>query len=81
MRGITVVTFEICTIEEQSSVITFSWSGDVSDADIYGCSCVQHRKRVLSRTSVCEWIERFKEGRTGVSRDVGTGRQSTTHKR
>jgi hypothetical protein len=37
---------------------------------------VQYGNSVMSQRIVCEWIERFKNGRTNVKRGEGTGRQS-----
>jgi hypothetical protein len=39
---------------------------------------VQYGNSVVSQQIVCEWIERFKNGRTSVKHGEGTGRQSTS---
>ena len=39
---------------------------------------VQYGNSVLSQQIVCDWTERFKNGRTSVKHGEGTGRQSTS---
>jgi hypothetical protein len=39
---------------------------------------VQYGNSVKSQRFVCQWSERFKNGRTSVKRGEGTGRQSTS---
>ena len=39
---------------------------------------VQYGNSVMLRRIVCEWIERFKNGRTSVKHGEGIGRQSTS---
>ena len=39
---------------------------------------LQYGNSVKSQWSVCEWIERFKNGRRNVNHEEGTGRQSTS---
>ena len=39
---------------------------------------LQYGNSVMSQRIVCEWVERFKNGRTSVNHGEGTGRQSTS---
>ncbi|KAM9455822.1 protein GVQW3-like [Clarias gariepinus] len=68
----------ICTKEEQRAVIRFLWSEGVPGAVIYRRLCAQYGENVLSRRTVYEWIERFKEGRASVSHQEGAGRPATS---
>jgi len=38
----------------------------------------QYGNSVMSQRIVCEWIERFKNGRTSIKHGEGTGRQFTS---
>jgi hypothetical protein len=39
---------------------------------------VQYGNSVMSQRIVCQWSERFKNGRTGVKHGEGTGRHATS---
>ena len=56
----------VCTKEEQRSVIRFLWAEGVKGAEIHARLCTQYGDNALSRRSVYEWIEMFKNGRTSV---------------
>jgi hypothetical protein len=43
-----------------------------------GMMSVQCGNSVLLQRIFCEWIERFRNGRTSVKHGEGTGRQSTS---
>ncbi|KDQ94432.1 hypothetical protein L798_06486, partial [Zootermopsis nevadensis] len=53
-------------------------SEGVPGADIYRRLCAQYAESVLSRRSVYEWIEKFKESRRSVSHEEGARRPSTS---
>ncbi|KDQ94897.1 hypothetical protein L798_06390, partial [Zootermopsis nevadensis] len=53
-------------------------SEGVPGADIYRRLCAQYAESVLSRRSVYELIEKFKESRTSVSHEEGARRPSTS---
>jgi hypothetical protein len=60
------VALSICTIKEQRTIVRFLWAEGVKSVELllrmfahYG-ACTMHQRKI------CEWIERFKEGRTSV---------------
>jgi len=67
----------ICTKEEQRSVIRFLWAEGVKGAEIHAHLCTQYGDNTLSRRSVYEWTEMFKNGRTCVMDAERSGRPST----
>ena len=62
----------VCTKEEKRSVIRFLWSEGVSGAEIHRRLSAQYGNSVLLEWSVYEWIEKFKNVRTSVTRE-GSG--------
>jgi hypothetical protein len=66
-----------CTEEEQRTVI-FLWAESVPYAKMLRRMSVQYRNSVLSQSSVCEWIERFKNGHTSINHEEETGHPSTS---
>jgi hypothetical protein len=67
----------VCTKEEQRSVIRFLWSDGVSGAELNRRLSAQYGNSVLPQRSVYEWTEKLKNGRTSVTHEEGSGRQST----
>ena len=63
-----------CTVEEQRSVIRFLWSEGVKPSVIYRRMKVQYGDNCLSEGRVCEWVERFQNGRQNVSDEHRSGR-------
>jgi hypothetical protein len=68
----------VCTKEEQRSVIRFLWAEGVKGAEIHARLCTQYGDNALTRRSVYEWIEMFKNGRTSVMDAERSGRTSTS---
>ena len=66
----------IYTQEEQRSVIRFLWAEGVKGAEIHARLCTHYGDNALSRRSVYEWIEMFKNGRTSVMDAEPSGRPS-----
>jgi hypothetical protein len=56
----------------------FLWAEGVPGAEMHRRMSVQYGNSVVSQRIVCEWIERFKNGRTSVEHGEGTGCQSTS---
>ena len=56
-----------CTVEEQQNAIRFLWSESVKPSEMYRRMKVQHGDSCLSEGRVCEWVERFQNGRKNVS--------------
>jgi hypothetical protein len=54
------------------------WAEGVPGAEMHRMMSVQYGNSVMSQRIVCEWIERFKNGRPSVKHGEGTGRQSTS---
>jgi hypothetical protein len=77
LLALTVATpLSICTKEEQRSVIHFLWFEGVSGAKIHQILSAQYGNSVLPQWSVYEWIEKFKNSRTSVTREEEAGRPS-----
>ena len=55
-----------CTREEQRAVVRFLWSEGSSGTKIHQRLLAQYGDNALSKTTVYEWIEKFKTGRTSV---------------
>jgi hypothetical protein len=53
------------------------WAEGVPAAEMHGMMSVQYGNSVMSQRIVCEWIERFKNGRTSIKSGEGTRHQST----
>ncbi|XP_014771619.1 uncharacterized protein LOC106870141 [Octopus bimaculoides] len=68
----------MCTKEEQRAVILFLWSEGVSGSEIHRRRLAQYGDSALLRSSVYEWIEMFKSGRTSVMHEDGAGRLLTS---
>jgi transposase len=68
---------ENCSKEEQQSVIRFSWTEGVLDAQIHHCMCAQNGDNALSHKVVYEWIEIFKNGLTNVTDAECSGHPTT----
>ena len=60
-----------CTKEEQRAMIRFLWSEGVSGAEIHRRLLSQYVDSTLQRTTVYKWVEKFKSGRTSVTRKEG----------
>jgi hypothetical protein len=56
----------------------FLWAEGLPGAEMHSRMSVQYWNSVMSQRIVCEWIERFKNGRKNVKHVEGTGRQSTS---
>ena len=70
---------DVCTEEEQRAVVRFLWSENVSGAEIHRRLQTQYgNNNCMSRRSVYEWIEKFKDGRTSVKHQEGAGRPRTS---
>ena len=54
--------------------IRFLWSEGVKPSEIYRRMKVQYRDSCLSQERVCEWVERFQNGRQNVSDEHRSGR-------
>ena len=52
-----------CTREEQRAVVRFLWSEGSSGTKIHQRLLAQYGDNALSKTTVYEWIEKFKTGR------------------
>ena len=63
-----------CTREEQRAVVRFLWSEGSSGTKIHQRLLAQYGDNALSKTTVYEWIEKFKTGRTSVKHAEGAGR-------
>ena len=70
-----------CTIEEQRGVVRFLWAERVKPVEIYRRMLAQHGQSTMSQRKVCEWVERFKSGRTRVTDEGRSGRLSTSRSR
>lgn len=68
----------VCTKEEQRAVIWFLWSEGVKGAEIHCRLLAQYGDSTLPWSSVFEWIEKFKSGRTTVMQEEGAGCPSTS---
>jgi hypothetical protein len=68
----------LCNKKKTEGSDRFLWAKGVKDAEMHRRMAVQYGNSVMSQRIVCEWIERFKNGRTSVKHGEGTGRQSTT---
>ena len=66
-----------CTREEQRAVVRFLWSEGSSGTKIHQRLLAQYGDNALSKTTVYEWIEKFKTGWTSVKHAEGAGRPST----
>ena len=67
-----------CTREEQRAVVRFLWSEGSSGTKIHQRLLAQYGDNALSKTTVYEWIEKFKTGRTSLKHAEGAGRPSTS---
>ena len=67
-----------CTREEQRAVVRFLWSEGSSGTKIHQRLLAQYGDNALSKTTVYEWIEKFKTGWTSVKHAEGAGRPSTS---
>jgi ribosomal protein S25 len=54
----------------------FLWAEGVPGAKMRRMMSLQYGNSVMSQRFVSEWIERFKNGRTSVKHEEGTGHQS-----
>ena len=68
----------VCTKEEQRSVLRFLWAEGVKGTKIHARLCAQYGDSALSRRSVYEWTEMFKNGRTSVMDVERLGRPSAS---
>ena len=67
-----------CTIEEQCGVVQFLWTEGVKPVEIHCCMLAQYGQSTMSHRKVYERVERFKSGRTRVTDEGRSGRQSTS---
>jgi hypothetical protein len=56
----------------------FLWAEGVPGAKMHRMMLVQYENSVMLQQIFCEWIERFKNGRTSIKHGEGTGCQSTS---
>jgi hypothetical protein len=68
----------VYTKEEQRAAIQFLWSEGVWGAEIHRRLSTTYGDSALQRSSVYEWLEKFKNGRTRVTYEEEAGRQSTS---
>ena len=59
-------------------MVRFLWSEGSSGTKIHQRLLAQYGDNALSKTTVYEWIEKFKTGRTSVKHAEGAGRPSTS---
>jgi len=55
-----------CTKQEQRIVVRFLFREGVKPIEIHCRMRIQYEDRCMSRTQVCEWTEKFKNGVTSV---------------
>jgi len=67
-----------CTIEEQRGVVRFLWAEGVKPVEIHRRMLAQYGQSTMSKRNVCEWVERFKSGRTRVTDKGPSGWPSTS---
>jgi len=67
-----------CTIEEQRDVVRFLWAEGAKPLEIHHRMLGQYGQSTMSQQKVCEWVERFKLGRTRVTDEGRSGRPSTS---
>jgi len=70
-----------CTIEEQRSVVWFLWAEGAKPVEIHRRMLAQYGQSTMSHRKLCEWVERFKSGRTHVTDEGRSGRPSTSRSR
>jgi hypothetical protein len=57
----------VCIIEEQRAIVRFLWAEGVKSVEIHRRMLAQYGARTMHQPNICEWIERFKEGRTSAT--------------
>jgi len=67
-----------CTIEEQHGIVRFLWAEGVKRVEIHCRMLVQCGQSTMSQRKVCEWVERFKLGRTRVTDEGRAGQPSAS---
>ena len=67
-----------CTIEEQCGVVRFLWAEGAKLVEIHRHMFAQYGQSTMSQRKVCEWVERFKSGRTRVTDEGHSDRPSTS---
>jgi len=70
-----------CAIEEQRGVVRFVWVEGVKPVEIHRRMLAQYGQSTMSQRKVCEWVERFKSGRTRVTDEGRSGRPSPSRSR
>jgi hypothetical protein len=67
--------FEICTTEEQRSVVPFLWAKGLNAKDIHIEIFLICGGKCLCRKAVRNWVEKFSQGRSKVVDDARTRRR------
>ena len=67
-----------CSSEEQRGVVRFLWAEGVKPVQIHRHMLAQYGQSTMSQRKVCEWVERFKSGRTHVTDEGHSGWPSTS---
>jgi len=75
------VPLQDCTIEEQRDVVRFLCAEEAKPVEIHHRMLAQCGQSTMSQQKVCEWVERFKSGRTRVTDDGHSGWPSTSRSR
>ena len=70
-----------CTIEEQRGVVQFLWAEGMKLVEIHRRMLNQYGQSTMSQRKVCEWVEKFKSGRTRVTDEGRSGRPATWRSR
>jgi len=65
------------TIEEQHDLVRFLWAEEAKPVEIHRRMLAQYGHSTMSQRKVCEWVEKFKSGRTRVTGEGRSGRPST----
>jgi hypothetical protein len=58
-------------------VILFLWAEGVLGVEMHRRISVQYGNSVVSQRMVCEWVERFKNGRTSIKHEEGARRTAS----
>ena len=69
-----------CNIEDQRGLLRFVLAG-VKPVEIHCRVFAQYGQSTMSQRKVCEWVERFKSGRTRVTDGGRSGRPSISSSR
>jgi hypothetical protein len=62
-----------CTNKEQHALVSFLWAEGIKSAEIHRRILAQYGARIVNQRKICEWIDRFEEGRTSVTDESRPG--------